>query len=214
MLCLLQLRRFKDNSELWIDSVFPYLLFVLSNTFTQRHSLSLQDLVRILQGWFHSSNFLRLLHRLLVTSICPFVFPSITCFRRQFLRKMWPIQLAFPFLISCRIFLCSLTQVTLRHFSHDRSNCMTLRTVEDTVNWRRKLYIALCGGIVLEEALDLSFDRLLIMMMMMMMIPFSTALQPGVGLGLLQSFRNKKILRGRRSSPTLNPQPRGPGYLS
>ena len=54
MLCLLQLRRFKDNSELWIDSVFPYLLFVLSNTFTQRHSLSLQDLLRILQGWFHS----------------------------------------------------------------------------------------------------------------------------------------------------------------
>ena len=27
--------------------------------------------------------------------------------------------------------------------------------------------IALCGGIVLEEALDLSFDRLLMMMMMM-----------------------------------------------
>ena len=56
-----------------------------------------------------SCSFLRLLHRLLVTSICPFIFPSITCFRRQFLRKMWPIQLAFRFLISCRIFLCSLT---------------------------------------------------------------------------------------------------------
>jgi hypothetical protein len=47
--------------------------------------------------------------RLLVTSIRPFIFPSITCFRRQFLLKMWPIQLAFPFLISCRIFLYSLT---------------------------------------------------------------------------------------------------------
>ena len=35
-----------------------------------------------------SSNFLRLLPCLLVTSICPFIFPSITCFRRQFLRKM------------------------------------------------------------------------------------------------------------------------------
>ena len=55
-----------------------------------------------------SSSFLRLLH-LLFTSICPFIFPSITCFRRQFLPKMWPIQLAFRFLISCRIFLCSLT---------------------------------------------------------------------------------------------------------
>ena len=56
-----------------------------------------------------SSSFLRLLPRLLVASICPFIFPSITCFRRQFLRKMWSIQLAFRFLISCRIFLCSLT---------------------------------------------------------------------------------------------------------
>ena len=56
-----------------------------------------------------SSSFLRLLPRLLVTSISPFIFPSITCFRRQFLCKMWPIQLAFRFLIACRIFLCSLT---------------------------------------------------------------------------------------------------------
>ena len=55
-----------------------------------------------------SSSFLRLLPRLLVTSISPFIFPSITCFRRQFLRKMWPTQLAFRFLISYRIFLCSL----------------------------------------------------------------------------------------------------------
>ena len=50
-----------------------------------------------------SISFLRLLPRLLVTSICPFIFPSITCCRRQFLRKMWPIQLAFRYLISCRI---------------------------------------------------------------------------------------------------------------
>ena len=42
---------------------------------------------------------------------------------------------------------------------------MTLRTGEDTVNWRRELYFALCGGIVLEEALDLLFDWLLMMMM-------------------------------------------------
>ena len=37
-----------------------------------------------------------------------FIFPSITCLRRQFLLKMWPIKLAFRLLISCRIFLCSL----------------------------------------------------------------------------------------------------------
>ena len=44
-----------------------------------------------------SSSFLRLLPRLLVTSVSPFIFPSITCFRRQLLRKLWPIQLAFRF---------------------------------------------------------------------------------------------------------------------
>ena len=33
---------------------------------------------------------------------------------------------------------------------------MTLRKGEDTLIWRRKLYIALCEELVLEEALDLS----------------------------------------------------------
>ena len=56
-----------------------------------------------------SSSFLRLLPRLPLTSIPPFFFPSITHCRRQFLRKMWPIQLAFRLFISCRIFLFSLT---------------------------------------------------------------------------------------------------------
>ena len=55
-----------------------------------------------------SSSFLCFL-RLPVTSIPPFIFPSVTHCRRQFLCKMWPIQLAFRFLISCRIFLCSFT---------------------------------------------------------------------------------------------------------
>jgi hypothetical protein len=56
-----------------------------------------------------SSSFLRLFLRLPVTSISPFIFPSITCRRRQFLRKMWPIELAFRLHISCRIFTCSST---------------------------------------------------------------------------------------------------------
>ena len=38
---------------------------------------------------------------------------------------------------------------------------MTLRTEEDTVIWRRKLWIAICGGIVVEEALNLSSHWLL-----------------------------------------------------
>ena len=38
---------------------------------------------------------------------------------------------------------------------------MTLRTGGDTLIWRKRLWIALYGGIVLEEALDLSSDRIL-----------------------------------------------------
>jgi hypothetical protein len=56
-----------------------------------------------------SNSFLRLLPRLPVTSIPPFIFSSITRCTRQFLRKMWPIQFAFRLRISCRIFLCFLT---------------------------------------------------------------------------------------------------------
>ena len=42
-----------------------------------------------------------------------------------------------------------------------RKYWMTLRTGEDTLIWKRRLWIALCGGIVLEEALDLSSDSIL-----------------------------------------------------
>jgi hypothetical protein len=46
--------------------------------------------------------------------ICPSsIFPSITCFVRQFLCKMWPIQLAFLLFILCRIFLSSSTQCNI-----------------------------------------------------------------------------------------------------
>jgi len=55
-----------------------------------------------------SGSFLHLLPRLPVTSIPTFILPSINHCRRQFQRKMWPIQLAFHLLVSCRIFLCSL----------------------------------------------------------------------------------------------------------
>jgi hypothetical protein len=57
-----------------------------------------------------SSSFVRLLPCLPVSSIDPCISPSITRCRRQFLRKMWPIQFAFRFSILCRIFLCSLTK--------------------------------------------------------------------------------------------------------
>ena len=42
-----------------------------------------------------SSSCSRLLPRLPITSILPSIFPSVTCLKRQFLRKIWPIQLDF-----------------------------------------------------------------------------------------------------------------------
>jgi len=45
-----------------------------------------------------SSSYLCLPPRPPSTSTHPSIFPSITCFRRQFLRTIWPTQLAFVFL--------------------------------------------------------------------------------------------------------------------
>jgi len=54
-----------------------------------------------------SSSCLCLLPRLPITCILPSTFPSIKCFRRQFLHKMWPIQLAFLLFIARWLFLSS-----------------------------------------------------------------------------------------------------------
>ena len=37
---------------------------------------------------------------------------------------------------------------------------MTLTKQMDTGNWNRKRYIALCGELALEEAVNMSYDRL------------------------------------------------------
>jgi hypothetical protein len=50
-----------------------------------------------------SSRCLRLLPCIPFTFISSSIFPSVMCFRRQFLRKMWPIYLAFLLFILCRI---------------------------------------------------------------------------------------------------------------
>ena len=53
------------------------------------------------------SSFLRLLPLIPVTSNFPFIFPSVTCFRRQPLRKIWSVQVAFLLFTVCRtIFSC------------------------------------------------------------------------------------------------------------
>ena len=47
------------------------------------------------------------------SSLLPCVFPSVRCFRRQFLRKMWTVKLAFLRFIVCGIFLSTLTVCSL-----------------------------------------------------------------------------------------------------
>ena len=87
-----------------------------------RSSASSFNILCLLVSLRSSSSCLRLLSRHPITSILPSSFPSIACFRRQFLRKMWPIQLAFlPFPVR-RIFLFPWPFVTLLHFSQELSN--------------------------------------------------------------------------------------------
>ena len=62
-----------------------------------------------------SNSCLHLLRRFPMTSIILYTFPSVTCFRRQFQLKLWPIRLSFLVFIACRILL-SLTP-------YDTSQC-------------------------------------------------------------------------------------------
>ena len=76
-----------------------------------------------------SSSFLRLLPRLPVTSLTPFIFPSITCCRRQFLRKMWPIQLAFRLLISYIYIYFIYIYIYIPYFSIDNARVIYTKKV-------------------------------------------------------------------------------------
>jgi len=99
-----------------------------------------------------SSSCLPLLTCLSVTSILLSIFPLVTCFRRQVLRKNWPIQSAFLRCIACRIFLSTVTQcnisfstwfvqlisILLQHQTSVFSSCFwyTFRSVQFTVAYR------------------------------------------------------------------------------
>jgi hypothetical protein len=85
--CLIQLR----HRVLYIYGAFMLKCLLLLTGF--------------IQTWIPLTDFWRTLqYRFPVTSIPPFIFPSVTRCRKQFLRKMWPIQFAFRLRISCRIF--------------------------------------------------------------------------------------------------------------
>jgi len=67
-----------------------------------------------------------------VTALLACNFPSTSCFVRQFLRKMWPIQLYFLHFISRTIFLSPLIFVSY-HFSHDPSNWFSTSLLQNHI---------------------------------------------------------------------------------
>ena len=76
---------------------------------TFRSSAASSNLQYTLVSLRLSSSFLRLLPRLYVASIFPSTFPSIMCFRMQFVPRTWPSQLAILLFTVCRLFLSSLS---------------------------------------------------------------------------------------------------------
>jgi hypothetical protein len=71
-------------------------------------------------SWRSSRSSLRLLPRLPLTSVFLFFFPSVMCFIRQFLDRMW---LSFPSLFLLYVgYSCPFWLYVILHFSHDRSN--------------------------------------------------------------------------------------------
>jgi len=99
-----------------------------------------------------SSGFLKVVHLLSTSSssssfhFYPFV--SLSCnnvFRRQFLCKMWPVQLAFLVFVVCRMFLSSLTPC----------NTSTFRTL---AKWQHTLLCMLYITLYLLYSLKMSYS--------------------------------------------------------
>ena len=76
---------------------------------TERSGASSFNLQYLLVSLRSCSRCLRYLPCTPVTSIPSSLSPSIIYFKRQFIRKIWPIQLAFLLFILCKIFLFPLT---------------------------------------------------------------------------------------------------------
>ena len=81
---------------------------------------------------------------------------------------------------------------TTGSFQKQRYHVCEILGGEDTLIWRRELSIALSGEILLEEAVDLSSDRLL-MMMSLNLIEFKYIFRVGVTSHLFLFFNNLTI---------------------
>jgi hypothetical protein len=103
--------KFTYISYIYTHSVWMSILRQVHSLFQTKFSTECQLVFPSFDFQYHvffqgQSSFLRLLPRIPVTYLHPSIFPSMTCFRMQILRKMWPIHLAL--FVVCRIFLSSL----------------------------------------------------------------------------------------------------------
>ena len=89
-----------------------------------------------------SSSLLRLLPRLRVTSVPPFIFPSITRCRRKFLRKMWPIWVLWSIITvwskSCWMFVVRIGTTVLMHIKP--SGCSVYGEYSPHILSKRSIY--------------------------------------------------------------------------
>jgi hypothetical protein len=92
-----------------------FLKRVLHAVRSNVYSVSFQYL---LVSFMSVSNGLRFLTRLPVISLLSSILLSTRCFRRHFLRKMWPVQIVFHLLIVCVcVCVCFLPPCLCNHFS-------------------------------------------------------------------------------------------------
>jgi len=87
------------DATVYQNFIIPY--FKWSSTCFGRHTAHHQEpkTAQAVSGFAHVEG----------CRILPSIFPSVTCFRRQFLRKLWPIQLDFLPFTACTIFISFLT---------------------------------------------------------------------------------------------------------
>jgi hypothetical protein len=115
-------RSFNHSFILQLVSQQVHSLFqkqILHQVLCRASSFSLQNPQFLLRS---SSSCLRLLLRLLATPICPSILPSIMCFRKQFLCKIWPLQLVILLFLVCSIFLFSFAISNTSSFLTHQSN--------------------------------------------------------------------------------------------
>jgi len=88
--------------------------FFQSKCSTEWYLVPLSSSIYLISSPMSSSSCVRFLPRLTILPI----FPSITCFRRQFLHNMWPVQLAFFSSVLCGMFLFTLNLCNTFSFFH------------------------------------------------------------------------------------------------